>query len=428
MTSFVRLGVTDVKSFFVIGNPNHHVAMMAPVMRELVARGHAVDVLSLCALRGMAAPKIDIEGVHVHDLFPRGIRRRPALGAQSGGGKDRMVRGIAREALWRTALGPALRWQMLWLPDVVVLPNDAAFPYDRINARCISPSRVALRPTVRTVLLQEGIRFPLPAEARSGLTYGAGGCARVCAWGEASAEHFVNTGAPRDSVVVTGNARFDDVDVEGIRAPANIEAVRARHGLTDRTVLYLSNPVDDQGFMSTDAKMRLFADFLARAGAFLDDADAMIAVKLHPREDVAAFRAVASRARTPSGRAAPVKVIEDAPLFPLLAAARAAVVLSSTVGLEALLFDVPLGVLALPGYGPVHDYVRSGAAERLDTDEHLAMRLRTLFEGKGPPADVRAAYVDRHLAHRGDAATRVADVVTSVVGGAGRMAHVSSGR
>ena len=204
----------------------------------------------------------------------------------------------------------------------------------------------------------------------------------------------------------TGNPRFDEVDVEGLRATA--AETRARYGMAERTLLYLSNPVDDQGFMTVDAKMRLFDDFLARVAPVLADADAHIAVKLHAREDAAVFKSACARSPAPSR----VKVIEDAPLHPLLAAARAAVVLSSTVGLEALLFGLPLGVIALPGYGPVHDYVRSGAAARIDIDEHLPRRVRTLLthEHEGD-SDVRRAYVDRHLAHRGDAARRIVNEI-----------------
>jgi hypothetical protein len=410
-------GPVNVKVFVVLGNNGHHAAMMAPVMRDLVARGHAVDVLSVAELRGLPAVTRDglgIEGVHVHSLFPRGVRqrlRRSRLGASKvGEASSGLKRTVAREVLWRTTMAPALRWHMMWLPDVVVLPNDVAFPYDRIRA-------AAQKRGVKTVLVQEGIRFPIPTEQRAGTPYGTGGCTRVCAWGEESLEHFASAGAPRDSLVATGNPRFDDVDVDALRAAA--PATRERFALAERTLLYLSNPIDDQGFTDTDGKMRLFADFLARAAPVLADADAHIAVKLHAREDAAAFKAACARSPAPTR----VKVIEDAPLHALLAAGRAAVVLSSTVGLEALLFGLPLGVVALPGYGPVHDYVRAGAAERLDIDEHLPIRLRALLLTHDAAAQeaVRAAYVDRHLAHRGQASARIADVITSVVG-AGRTA------
>lgn len=401
-----------MKAFFVIGNPQHHAAMMTPVMRELAARGHAVDVLSLAELRGLPTPVIDVESVHMHKLFPAGVRRSKGvvvLANSVSSSSESAARKVAREILWRTALGPALRWHMMWLPDVVVLPNDTAFPYDRMRA-------LVQQRGIRTVLVQEGIRFPIPIEQRAGTPYGAGGCSRVCAWGEESGAHFAAAGAPRDTIAVTGNPRFDDVDsehIEQLRRGAG--ETRARHGLTPRTLLYLSNPVDDQGFMTTAEKLRLFADVLALAAPVLQEADATMAVRLHASEDAAGF----ARAIARSPASSRVRLVEGASLHELLAAATAAIVLSSTVGLEALLFGLPLGVIALPGYGPVHDYVRAGAAERLDVDDTLPVRLRGLLEGAsaastGPWAEARAAYVERHLAFRGEAAQRIADEVLAV--------------
>jgi hypothetical protein len=385
----------------VIGNPGHHTAMLLPVMRELRRRQHEVEVLSICDFRGLPPPAVDVPGVPIRALFPAGIRRSLSDGAQSGRSADGIVRALAQSAVWKTTMGPKLRW-LVRRPvgeryDVAILPNDVAYPYDRIRRRFE-------RAGIPTILVQEGIRFPLPHEKKTGAAYGAGGCARVCCWGQASAAHFASLGVPSGVLSVTGCARFDDLDVEGFRARA--AETRAAHGLSERSILYLSNPIDDQGFCSTDEKMRLFGRFIEENGPALAENDSQLAVKLHPRESIAAFRQVAAR----SAHAGRIQVLEGVAIHALLACGQAAVVLSSTVGLEAMLFDLPLGVVSLPGYGTVHDYVAAGAAVPLAG----AGAVRALLEPRASSAEHRRRYVDAHLANRGMAASAIADTVIEV--------------
>lgn len=382
---------------FVYSNPRHHLEMMMPVARELGRRGFACRMVSLAELRGFATPAAD--GIDVVRAIPAQIRKSPSVGASLGasGGAGSVVRRAAQVVVWRGALGPRLRW-LLRDADAVVVPNDAAFPYGELAH--------ALRARgVPFALLQEGIRFPLPSERAAGRAYGTGGAAAVCAWGEASADHFRHVGVPPASLRVTGNPRFDAIDPATFAALAR--ELLARFGLDERRrpLLYLSNPIDDQGFCSHDDKLALFERFLRDTAPALRERGRAVLVKLHPREDVAAFRAIAARAPIA------VHVIDDAPLFAVLAAGAAAVVLASTVGLEALVFGLPLGVLAIPGHGHVFDYVARGAAVGLD-DRDLAGGVAGLLDGT-PPAAV-ADYLERQLARRGRAAAAVADEITAL--------------
>jgi hypothetical protein len=378
---------------FVFSNPRHHLEMMAPVAHELGRRGVACHLVSLAELRGFQTPPAD--GLDVVRAIPARVRKDPAAGA--GGGRGSLARRAAQTVVWRGALGPRLRW-LLRGADAVVVPNDAAYPYREL-AHALHHRRVPF------ALLQEGIRFPLPNERRAGAAYGAGGADAVCAWGEASAEHFREVGAPSATVHVTGNPRFDAVDPAAWRARG--AALLAGLGLTRAPLLYLSNPIDDQGFCSTADKLALFEGFVRGAAPALRDADRAVVVKLHPREDVAAFRAAAARAP------APTHVVDDAPIFAVLAAGAAAVVLASTVGLEALVFGLPLGVLALPGHGHVFDYVASGAAIGLGGDaDAIARDVERLLAA--PASSRAAAYLERHLAHRGTAAAAAADAIAAI--------------
>jgi hypothetical protein len=109
----------------------------------------------------------------------------------------------------------------------------------------------------------------------------------------------------------------------------------------------------------------------------------------------------------------PIRVLPlEAPLFAVLAMGRAAVVLASTVGLEALAFGLPLGVLALPGHGHVFEYVARGAALGL-VPGALGEGVARLCATAAPPPEA-APFLERHLAHRGQAAAHIADQITAL--------------
>ena len=76
------------------------------------------------------------------------------------------------------------------------------------------------------------------------------------------------------------------------------------------------------------------------------------------------------------------------------------------VGLEALAFGLPLGVLAIPGHGHVFEYVERGVAIPLDV-ETLAAGVEQLMTAR-PDASIREQFIERHMAYRGEAARRIA--------------------
>jgi hypothetical protein len=385
---------------FVLANPRHHVEMMAPVARLLAAQGHAVRVVSMAELRGFATPAIP--GLDVVRAMPTQLRQNPSVGSAHGAiGADSPLRRAARSAVWHGALRPLHHWY-LGDADVVVVPNDGVYPYRQL-------ARWLRRRGTPFVLMQEGIRFPLPCE-QGDETYGLGGAAAICAWGEASAAHFRRIGVPAARVHTTGTPRYDQV------APAEWTerglALRARLGLDQAPLLYLSNPIDDQEFCTRAEKLELFRRFALGAAPALAAEGRAIVVKLHPREDVAAYRAVAASV----AGAVPAIVVDDAGLFEVLAMGAAAVVLASTVGLEALTFGVPIGVLAIPGHGHVFDYVSGGGAVGLDADRDLAASVGALLALRDRPLTPEVArYLEQHMAHRGEAATRVAACITGVL-------------
>jgi hypothetical protein len=387
---------------FVFSNPRHHVEMMVPVARVLERRGVRCELISLAELRGLRTAPIAGFESRLRRVMPA-LRRDPAMGAGvglDGDGAGSTVRRLAREALWRGVVAPRLRW-LTRGADAVVVPNDAAYPY-----RHVAESLV--RRGVPFALLQEGTRYVTPKE-RAGAehVYGRGGAAAVCVWGEASAEHFRAIGVPAGALHVTGNPRFDDVDPAAWAERG--AALVQRLGFARSPLIYLSSPIDDLGFCSTRDKLELFAGFLRAAMPVLRRDGRGLIVKLHAREAPEAYRAIIAEQAVPDAI-----VVDGEPLFTVLAAGRAAVIVSSTVGLEALCFGLPLGVVAIPGHGHVFDYVSSGAAIGLDPATIADGVAALLAQPRDAAPPHVAAFLERHMAFRGGAAGQVADRVAAI--------------
>jgi hypothetical protein len=378
---------------FVISSPGHHVAQILPLFEPLRQAGVRCRVLSLCEFRGFATPveTIRAAGADCARIVPRWIRPSPSVGA--GGQQGSPGRRWSRELVWALLLGPRLAKAWRRPGGLVVVPNDVAFPYDRLLARL-------RRRGIPYVLLQEGIRFPLPSAANDA-AYGTGGAVAIAAWGETSAEYFRLQGVPDERIFPTGNPRFD-----ALPEPA---PPRLRRPDGERKILLLvTNPIDDQGFCSTEQKMALFRRFVEGLEPLFEDGDIELWVRPHGRESAEAYaRAVHDLHRHR------ITVPAAGSLHDLLAAADAVVVTASTVGLEALLFDRPLAVLELPGVGFVHDYVHSGAAAGLRWSESLPQQIGSLLGGGAPSREQVQRYLARSLATRYDAGGLVSRLLMS---------------
>ena len=380
---------------FVFTNPRHHLEMMTPVARELERRGVACTLISLAELRGLETPA-GVAGVR--RAIPLQIRRR-------GGERPRPeAASVAAEPWSRGKLAKRVVWEVLRLrmrallggARVVVVPNDAVYPYLELLGDLH-------RRGVRSVLLQEGIRFALP-NGYPGPQYGAFVTHAVCAWGDGSRDYFVASQIAERSIRVTGAPRLDDLDLAGWRERG--KALLAEHQLTSAPIAFLSNPIEIQGYGTKQLKLSLFERFLAAAAPVVRARNIPIIVKNHLHEDPADFARIA--AASPIGDL--VKVLPAAPIFAAIAAARAAIVLTSTVGLEALTFGVPIGVLEIPGHGYAFEYVQRGAAVALPSAD-----IRTGLEellGNAPARQAAgAAFVERQLHDRGRASANVASVI-----------------
>jgi hypothetical protein len=385
---------------FFFSNTGHHLAMLVPVARLLsTAARRTCHFVSLCELRGIETPTEELsdQGFGVQALMPFFPRRTSSLGKQGRSRLALLVRRAARRFVWLGRLAGAVESSLSPPPRLVVLPNDVAFPYD-----CIAG--VLRRRGIRFVLQQEGIRFPCPW-ADGSAPYGTGGAVAIAAWGEGSARFFELQGIPRGRISLTGSPRFDSLSaVDWIAAG---ERLRGRLALPKRTLLLLSNPIDDQGFCSTREKIDLLRRFAVSIAPLLGHGGLALIIKLHGREDRAALETALGSLVTGQR----VRVLQDVPLYPLFSVAKAAIVIASSVGLEALLFRLPLGVLETPHSGFAHDYVSGGAAIPLSPGEALVPKVSALLGGAATGAGAVEAYLNHHLECRSNSAERVAALV-----------------
>jgi hypothetical protein len=398
---------------FLFSNPRHHLEMMAPVAEELVRRRVSCTLVSLAELRGFETPGES----GARRAIPFHVRRRrqadrgrarnnarPAQDDRGETGEPPARTRFVQKLVWRLALGPRLGW-MLRRSRVIVVPNDSVYPYVELVDQ--------LRDNARTVLMQEGIRFQPPA-SYTGPRYGCAVSSAVCAWGEGSRDFFLAGKVPESRIVVTGAPRLDNLDRAAWRERGR--ELLAQLELPAPPIAFLSNPIEIQGYGSKEMKLDLFARFLAGAAPVLRAGNVPVVVKNHLHEDPADYTRVAAASPIPDL----VKVIPTAPVFAAIAAARAAVVLTSTVGLEALTFGVPLGVLEIPGHDFAFEYVQRGAAVPIRI-ANVAGCVAQLLERDSARATAGEAFVQRHLYDQGRARYNVADVIERVLASDAKM-------
>src|SRR5687768_6602253 len=124
----------------VVSNDRHHWAMMETLARCATKRGHRCRVLSLCEFRGIATPVESLHDGQVPVIRLSRIHRPRASkgkGVGSKGNSSRLFRTLA----WQLFIAGNLRKALATRPDLVMLFNDAAYPYDRV-CRTLRKSRI----------------------------------------------------------------------------------------------------------------------------------------------------------------------------------------------------------------------------------------------------------------------------------------------
>jgi hypothetical protein len=110
-------------------------------------------------------------------------------------------------------------------------------------------------------------------------------------------------------------------------------------------------------------------------------------------------------------------LVTEHPLYPLLAASQAALMFSTTAGLEAALLAVPVGILGLSKPLDDWNFVSRGVAANVRSPEGLAAFLRRAREDSalGARGAKAAAF---YVANPGRAAEAVASLAARMAGSA----------
>lgn len=345
-----------MKLAILITNPNHHLELTLGLARLWKQRGDEVVYVSLCELRRMRSPEevFQKEGLDFVKFTELPGNLKPSSGKKSLGKSNSRLRALVQKAFWLLKLKPFIKRSFRGA-DKVLLMNDAAFPGDRICKWLNSKS-------IPFYLMQEGIRFPLPAESE--VKYGGGGARKVLAWGKRSAEHFEKVADRDTKIVVTGSPRFNRF----LKEVGDMPDLRG----TEKVLGVFTNPIDDQGFCTKDKKLELFESFLIRTADYINHNEITLALKCHPREDLSGYTEIAHKY---------VGKVEELPASILEAIMRvhAGVIMASTVGLELLGAERPIAQMEIPEFGYVFDYTDDKSVVKLPMDGVL--NLESLFEG-----------------------------------------------
>jgi hypothetical protein len=399
---------------FEITAADSHQQILLPVIRLLRARGLPVIVYSDCELlRTPSDPAtLSREGIPFVRMAESALPLpMPEWEAAAAAFHHRIPREVENVN-----------------PSLIVVLNDRNFPpNDYIQA--------ARRRRIPTLLVQESLRkdlFQRPPwrkllgrwsrKLRLGVEeglrhYGQGGCDMVAAWGETSREYFLRVGVPDRKIAITGNPRFDQLAHADFSAEAGRIRAELGYAPDDFVLTFLSSPIERMLIVSKEEKRAAFVRLLGWMRTLRAEPawrNLRLALKLHRAEDGALFREMISAA----GGSDFARVAEQ-PLYPLLAASQAALMFSTTAGLEAALLQVPVGILGLSKPLDDWDFVRRGVAANVGSPEGLAAFLRRAREDDalGARGAMAAAY---YVANSGRAAEAVAGHAVRMAGFADR--------
>jgi hypothetical protein len=395
---------------FEITAADSHQQIILPVIRRLRARGIPVIVYSDCELLRTASD--------------------PATLAREGIPFVRMADAPLPASMpeWEAAALPFHKRIPQEVervhPALVVVLNDRNFPsLDYVNtARGLHIPTLLLQESLRKDLFQRPPLVKLygrwSRKLRLGIEeglrhYGQGQCDAIATLGETSREYFRKVGVPARKITITGNPRFDQLAGADFSAEARRIRTELKYKPDDFVLTFLSSPIERMLIVSREEKTDALVRLLGWARTLRADPDwkkLRLVFKLHRGESVPLFREMLAQEN-----ATDFALVAEEPLYPLLRASQAALMFSTTAGLEAALLKVPVGMLGLSKPLDDWNFVSRGVAANVRSVEGLAAFLRRAREdpGFGERGANAAAY---YIANFGCAAEAVTQLVARLAG------------
>lgn len=364
--------------------------MILPVIRLLKQEPSvSCRIISFCEFRRLHTPTDLLQKENIPYRIMPGLKFKgtsASTGSRGLGGNKSSLRNILRDLIWLFRLKKSVVRVINDRPALVIIPNDISYPLTKTIA-------ILKKRKIPFILFQEGIRFPLPNEFED-TQYGTNGAAEIFAWGNFAKRYFEKiTGTV---VKALGNPRLD----ESMQEHRKTEPLSMKEGIK---LLYVSNPVDDQGFCTKKEKISLFVSFLLTFERYFLSKKITLLVKLHGRENESEFR----QAVESSAAKTEIMFVNQHHLFSLFRISDAVVILASTAGLEAMLFDKPVGVIKLPGHGYVFDYVKEQAAVGIDLEAGDETAMSMLMEQwAGSDKNRAKEFATDHVSNAGSSAVQ----------------------
>jgi hypothetical protein len=380
----------------------------AAVAEQLVLRGQAPVFLSTSPEASAQAAKALVPLTPERAASRRGrlaalyhARRGGALALATAEGLERgglaslgAHSGLVGEAV--RGLGPVwsngLRAAALW-PDVVKRIGPSVMA---ATTNAPTPVRAAMAAGraqgATTCLVQHGVLAL--HNYRTYLTHDW-----YLVWGQRDKRELVAGGAPPQRVVVTGSPVFGAV-AERMGSDAGPSPDGAFR------VVYLASRTG--GRLVSLAQARSMLEMVREAVAWVTGCE--LTVKPHPGDSSGLFDSLDG-----------VRVVRGGDAVDAILAADAAVVSTSTAGLEACALDRPVVALDVPGCEPLPHYDEYGAALTVRSAAELSDALSALSEGGQVAERLRAGrrrlVKDMFAGLEPGAAARVADHLLSLASG-----------
>jgi len=236
---------------------------------------------------------------------------------------------------------------------------------------------------------------------------GKSGCSRIAVPGDYARNLFIEQGVPPDSIVITGQPRFDGILSKSFDRTAFRKQLKLA---PDKPVVSLLTDAQVEHRLWTARRRR---DFISKVlVSFSELPEAQFVIKIHPHESPTDYQ----RAVREKGWDIPVS--KDIPLHELINASDVVLTGVSTTGLETLIFNKPLIILNFYNQAEYIPYVSSGVAVGVDKARELPAAIRKVLrdpQTKEKTACNRETFLHQHFyLQDGKASQRVSNLILEV--------------